>query len=499
MPPIDAKNKPDFRNDSLKCVQPFIDIVRDVSAGTQRMREKSTAYLPKEKREADEDYQFRLKASVLFGGYRKTVDALVGLVCKDEIKLGDDVPAEIATQLEDVDLKGNHLDVFVKQSFTDQFEGASIYLVDMPPQSENVKTRADEIANGRRPYWVHYKRDQVINYRIAKVGGEYQFTLIVFEEVNCEPDGDYGETQVTRYRVFRRNDVGQVSWELFRKEELDETKRFEMEDSGTITLNRIPVAVSGGLDCKPALIDIANLNISHWRNNSDQENILHITRVPILVRVGGSGSQKEMTVGISSTVDVPTDGDLKWLEVSETGAMAVGRQHLLDIEKRMGVLGISQLSPDADPVQRTATEVHTEDVKQLSHLATMARSEKDAIEQCLGYHAQYLGLDSGGSITLGAAEGEKDLTSQDVTALLSAVTSNNLSQQTFLEVVLSMLNRAGVLAEAVTVDDETARIDKQKQQAEADQLKLMTKQGAANAGGGVRPLFGAQSGGGAVS
>lgn len=457
--PLEPKNRPDYCNAAHGDVLPFIELVRDVSAGTQQMRAKGVKYLPKEKREIDGDYNFRRDASVLFGGYHKTVSALVGLVCKNEIELGSDVPSEIVAQIEDVDLKGNHLDVFVKHSFTDQFEGASIYLVDMPPPV--MGTAEDEQRAGVRPYWVHYRRDDVINYRMAKVNGETQFTLIVFREVAKEADGDYGEVNVTRLREFRRGDDGVVRWKLTRvnEKESDETKRYVLEAEGSITLDRIPVAVSGDLCAHPPLIDIANLNISHWRNNSDQENILHVTRIPILTTIGVPKEQLlEMVNGVSSTLCLPKECQAMWLEIKADGAVKAGREHLLDIEQRMGMLGLSTLTQRQGSTV-TATEKRIDHGEKTSGLATMARSEKDAIELALHFHAQYLGLESGGSIQLGVIEDEMILTPQHMQVMLDALKSNNFALDTFLTAMLALLQRAGVLAEDIDVKDEAAKIE----------------------------------------
>jgi hypothetical protein len=39
-------------------------------------------------------------------------------------------------------------------------------------------------------------------------------------------------------------------------------------------------------DGEPPLLDLAYLNVKHWQSQSDQDNILHIARVPILALIG---------------------------------------------------------------------------------------------------------------------------------------------------------------------------------------------------------------------
>lgn len=489
----EKKNRPDYRNAASEATLPAIKVVRDVSGGTPSMRAAKTTYLPQEVREEDKYYKKRLERTVFFDAYNRTVQSLAGCVFEDAITLGDDVPAAIATHAEDIDLCGNHLDVFAKRLFTDQFEGCAFILVEMAPVVSNVITLAQEQSSGRRPYWVSYKADAVCNWRTARVNGVEQFTQITFEEVSTEPDGDYGEASVIRYRVFRLI-KGIVNWSLYRlnKQTSDEKEMFQLESSGTTTLTRIPVAVAGQLGTFPPLLGLAYLNISHWQNVSDQENILHVTRVPMLVRIGAKGDQQEVVIGTSSTLDAPVDGDYKWLEVSENGASAVGRQNILDIENRMGAMGLAALTPQKTEVERTATEVGVDYEATHSELSTMARSLKDAIELALDYHAEYMGQESGGSIELGVKQSNMVLTPQHLQVLFNAVSANKFPQSAFLQVALDLLQQAGVLAEDdVKIADWEKEIDAAAQAAKAQSLREAATVGARGAPQPMRKLINA--------
>ncbi|MBX8484820.1 DUF4055 domain-containing protein [Pseudomonas cichorii] len=52
----------------------------------------------------------------------------------------------------------------------------------------------------------------------------------------------------------------------------------------------------GTLFCDPPFKDLAHLNIQHWQSKPDQDNILHVARVPILF---GSGIAEGTTIKIS--------------------------------------------------------------------------------------------------------------------------------------------------------------------------------------------------------
>src|SRR5438105_3166648 len=109
---LNPKDKPDYKSAGYDQVASDCKLVRDVSGGTKAMRQAAETYLPKEKREDPVDYKIRLQASVLFDAYLRTVQSLVGVVFKKEIVVGAKVPQQIKNDIEDIDLAGNHLDVF---------------------------------------------------------------------------------------------------------------------------------------------------------------------------------------------------------------------------------------------------------------------------------------------------------------------------------------------------------------------------------------------------
>ena len=49
----------------------------------------------------------------------------------------------------------------------------------------------------------------------------------------------------------------------------------------------------------PPLLNLGLLNIKHWQSQSEQDNILHVARVPLLVAYGLDRNE-ELTVGAST-------------------------------------------------------------------------------------------------------------------------------------------------------------------------------------------------------
>jgi len=488
--PIEPQNKPNYESNAYKSMTSAWTVVSDVSGGTARMRECSATYLPQEPAERPESYNRRLARSVFFNAFNRILDALVGMVHKADPELGDDVPEEIKKHLENIDLAGSHLDPFLKELFTDAVrDGHAFILVDMQPALPANATRADEIAQGRRPYWVKYKANQAKNWRTTVVNGETILSQITFEEKTNESDGEYGEKEVCRYRVFKL-ESGLVKWALYRKVVQVGTKEETFIEEGSGTVNnqtRIPVAVVYGnrlgmLVSSPPLLDLAYLNIAHWQEYSDYRNILHIAQVPLLARIGANQDQQKVEIGVGSTLDVETGGDVKWIEIHGNGVTAA-RTELQDIEQRMALMGLSMLSQKADS-NVTATEIRSNNLQESSDLATMARSEQDGAEMALEFHAKYLNLPSGGSLKLGVAESDVVLDAVMVTAVSNLVSKGQLTLETFL----NLLQRG---LPGVELQDELKKLEAEAVKSAANGPNV-AKAGIQGAPPGIKDLFGAQ-------
>lgn len=406
-----------------------IEYVRDVAKGTLHMRDLGAKYLPKEEAETDRAYTIRLSRAVLVNFYGRALNALVGMVFKTEPELSDDVPevmrgreeveAAPATatapavtaqpgvegQLENCDLVNTHWTVFAKELFKDaMMDGHAFLLTEMPPSLGENATRADDIAANRRPYWVKYRADQALNWRIDERGKLQQIT---FEERSYEPDGEYGEKAVYRYRVLRPG-----RWELYRKIELDGSDFAIIPDpdtpGGNTSLSDIPLSVVYGRYChplvsSPPLLDLAVINVAHYNESSDYRVYLHICSRPTWWARNRTNPGKDQVLSPYGFIDVSLDGAVG---VAETSGAALGaaRTDLKDLEEYMGLLGLQMLNQQTP--QKTATEERGDQVRELSELATAAQSLHDCLEQGLKYWAQYLGLPSGGSVELGVDSGQ---------------------------------------------------------------------------------------------
>ncbi|HWQ34320.1 MAG TPA: DUF4055 domain-containing protein [Blastocatellia bacterium] len=398
------QNSPDYISLAYQQMAPAWALIEDVSGGQDAIKSQQRVYLPQEPAEKDEMYQRRLQRSLWCDHFNPTVEALTGMIFNKSPQLGDDVPQAIKSDLENIDLSGTHWAVFAQEVADAALRfGHTFIVVDYPQALPENATAADERAAGRRPFWLHYLPQQAINWRIQNVQGQQALTRITFRETILEPFGEFGEQEITQWRVWYLNEAGRAAWQLFRATTgLDHTTAILDAGSGVTSLRRLPVVPvyghkKGFLLSAPPLKPLADLNVTHYQSESDQRNILHVTRVPILAIIGTE--IEELTVGANSIQNLPEPGsDMKWVEHSGA-SIGAGRQDVLDLEARMLQFGLGMLAPDGARSQVTATQSLIEGTAQTSKLTRLARSLHDGLEAALSLHAEYRSLAQGGSIS----------------------------------------------------------------------------------------------------
>jgi hypothetical protein len=377
--------------------------------GTPAMQAAGEKYLPREPAESTTAWKIRLGRTVLFNAIKRTVQKLTGEVFSKDVDVGDDVPEPIKGWLEDVNLQGRNESRFAQEVFQTAIkDGVTHILVDYP-QADGVATLADEKAAALRPYWVHIKAEQVIGWRFVVVNGKRVLSQVRITESTEEPDGDYGMKEVNRIRVLNRD-----SFEIW-EEQADDKGESEwvMIQEGALTLGFIPLVTIMFGECMspmtacPPLEDLAYLNLAHWQSSSDQRNILHFARVPLLFGKGltddqgrppgGEGSNFE--VGVNRLIhSTNPEADLKVVEHSGK-CIEAGRQDLKDLEDQMALFGLTLMLPKG--VQTTATQSASDKSENDSALRGWAMILKDCLELALSYMAQWSKLgDKGGSVTV---------------------------------------------------------------------------------------------------
>lgn len=479
-------DSPDYVLGAVADMQEDWNLVSALMGGTKAMRKAGQEYLPQWPKEDKDSYDERLKRSTLLPAFSETVENMTGRVFARAVTLGDEVPANIRKWVtDDIDNQGNNLDVFAVAWFREALVYGLCHCLVEYPAAEGIRSIADEKAAGLRPYAVLIKPQQVLGWRHKVVNGRPVLTQFRYKETVTEESGAFGVASIEQIRVL---EIGK--WTTYRKPE--GSKGWEIHEEGVSTLSHIPLATfytgrTGFMTAKPPLLELAYLNIAHWQSQSDQRNLNHVARVPILVAlnagdaVGPDGQPVpwEMTVGTSSATRLNGEGaDLKYVE--HTGrAMESGRQELLDLVEEMRMAGAWLLRQDVQAV-KTAAQANEEAAEKISPLEAMGNAFEDAVDLMLQFFADWTRQPSGGFVTV---EGNYDA---DYAPEVSLPVLKQMADSGFLsqETLFNEVKRRGIISDSLDWESERKRIEAQRGRLDGTVLSQLL---AAKVAGNVSP------------
>lgn len=404
------RDNPRTESLSMQAQREKLEICRDVFAGTLRLREKADIYLPRWPKEPDGAYLNRVSQAVLYNAFRQTVLGLTGMVYRVPPKVGEQVPPEIVTDLEDIDLQGGSLTSFGSSNLEDAWcDGHALIFVDMERvEGGTPRRKSEERALGLRPYWVAVQKADVLRARPVRIAGRMMLGEIAWLEHSEERTGRFREEVVTRIRELELVEVEGtigVEWRLLRQKKRGDDRSWAVEAQGLMRTQQgrpypeIPVCATytsrhlAPFQSDPPLLDLATENLRHFRKLSDQDNVEHVTCVPIL-SLSGVGPDEFDSLSVGPTIGIRFSdpaGRAVFAETNGKGA-ELTRESLRDIERRMAVLGLSMLAPET-PHQQTATWKRIEKSESDSRLAKAAESHQVALNEALRFHALWRGLE----------------------------------------------------------------------------------------------------------
>lgn len=383
--------QPDFRSDFHTDQMPRWMMVDALWGGTETMRIAGEAYLPKYQNEPEKNWQVRLSRAVLLNYFRKTVVGYVGKPLGKPLVIPEELPDEIKSLLEDVDDAGTNIDMFAREALTKGISKGMVHAyVDFPPAPEEGQSAADEAS--KQPYVVLINPEMVLGARCEKDedSGQEELTQVRILECTTEPNGEFGEQTVERIRVLEK-----TQWRLYRRTEQAKKVTWVLESQGVNSLGEIPFVTfyadkEGFMRSRPPLLDLAYVNVEHWQSNSDQINVLTVTRFPILY---GSGINPEdpLEIGPNSYFAL-RDPQAKLAYAEHSGAaITAGRTNLEDLKAEMATLGLSLLMPSNSGAP-TATAKALDGAEAITELQAMVGNFENFINEIVYYMARWKGL-----------------------------------------------------------------------------------------------------------
>ena len=413
----------------------FWDLIADLKEGTYKIRSEHRKYLNQEPRETDDSYDTRLARSTVVPYLQRIEKMLSGMLVRKPIRL-DDVSDLVREQLFDVDLEGNDLNIFLYNVARVAISFGHVgVLVDAPKDGEKT-----------RPYWVTYSPKDILGFRSEIIDGSRQLTQVRLLEQVVEPDGKYGDKIIKQIRVLERG-----RYEIHRKDE--KKGEYKLFDEGEMSLkDKIPFAIAysnrvGYYESRSPLYDIAELNLKHYQIQSDLDNILHISSVPLLA-VFGYPNSDEITTGPNEALSLPPESRMEY--VSPSGDSYDSQfTRLKDISEQINTLSLAAVLGQK-LVGETAEAKRIDRSQNDSTMMVVAQQMQDLIDNCLKFHSEYLNEPNAGSSFVNRDFVSARLEPQEISSLLTLFTAGTISQETLLK----QLSTGEVLGDDFDIEEE---------------------------------------------
>lgn len=387
---------------------PLWQLVGDCVEGSATIKWRKEKYLPKPNpSDVTNENKARYSAYVQranyvnFTGFTKA--GLLGMVFRKDTVT--DLPTEIEYVKENANGAGLSLDQIVRNCIGETLEdGRYGFLTDYPPAPPGL-TQAQQNALNLQANILPYEAEDIINWRTVMIGGVKKLSLVVLREINqVVGDDGFSAEDKTFYRVLILVDGVYVQQLYNDKNELiifgegEDARDFIMplKADGTVW-NEIPFTFAGAQNNdetpdKAPLLDIAEVNISHYRNSADYEESAFMVGQPTPWAAGLSQSWVDevmkggVLIGSRAFLLLPEGGTAGLMQADPNQMPLKGMQ---EKEAQMIKLGARIISDSTG--DETAEAARIRFAGQTSQLAVLVGNVQAAVMKCLGWAQEFMG------------------------------------------------------------------------------------------------------------
>lgn len=259
--------------------------IRDVLEGSDEVKEKKEAYLPRLSGQSDTDYASYILRATFFNIAARVYDSNVGMITRRTPKV--DLPKSMSVYMED------------KVGFTSFTELSSSVIKEMlaiGSMGVLIDIKADI------PVPVIYSAENIKNWSLTEEG---DLASLVLEEIQYDENDT---EQLVTYK-YGLNVAGVCIVEKF----IDGVSQGTLTPSlKGMTLDYIPFVGGNfkGINMQPLkspILDIVDMNLSHYRTSADYEHGLHFVALPTPV-FSGVTMDTPITLGGTKGIVLPSDG-----------------------------------------------------------------------------------------------------------------------------------------------------------------------------------------------
>lgn len=372
------------------------EMTRDASSGITGDTAKK--YLEKRSGEYSDNlvkFNRRIKKAIYTNYTGRTRKGLIGAVYK--VKPQIVLPEGMDALKKDADGSGQSLVQINKQTTRQLLEVGRQGLLAEYPSIEGQPTLEAQKVLGLKPSIKSYSAESIINWKTKVINGQQVLSLIVLKEKRAINADEFGHENEDQWRVLRLNDENVYSQQVYDIELRGGEQLFPRDAKGKL-FDHIPFYFVGSNDNlpdidEPALLDIARVNIGHFRNSADWESNLSIHSGATLV-ISTSQSNDEFSasnpdgvvIGENNGLIISQDGSADLLQLGQAQAIQSEMEHK---ETQMLQIGAKIISKGGQ--SETAEAARISATSENSMLDTMVGNQSEAYLSVLKDCALFMG------------------------------------------------------------------------------------------------------------
>lgn len=392
---------------------------RDAIEGEDAIKAQGSLYLPKLTGADSAAYKAYLNRALFYGATGRTVAGLLGAIFRQSPSI--ELPTRLEYLRTAADPSGTPLSLLAR-NITAELLSSGRYgvLVDLPATEAGLA----------QPYYAGYSAESIWNWRMTVIDGELVPEQVILHEASTAAAEDgFGSVETQQLRVLSLVE-GVYTQTLYSKQKDKE----DWIKGPTITpqitgkpMNRIPFVMMGvtglswGIE-KPPLLDLVDVNLSHYRSSADLEHGRHYTALPTPYITGltkQAADGQSWTIGAGVAWLLPEGSKADMLEF--TGAGLTYLENALTAKEALMVLLGARLLEGQKKAAETAEALRLRQGGESSVLATLVDTVVMGMTHLLAIASEWAGTDEAQAVF----EMNKDfvdsrLNATELTALVTA-------------------------------------------------------------------------------
>lgn len=391
---------------------------QDVALGQDAVHAAGQLYLKALSDQTPEEYEAYKGRTPFYNATWRTIVGLQGMLFRKPPQV--EVPPLVVPMMENVTLDGTPMHIFALGLSEECLKVGRVgVFVDYPSVDTEAATTADAQALNLRPMLKMYRAKSIINWKTRTVKNATILSMVVLQEVRSVMEDEFTDKEEPQYRVLDLVEltlpdgvvklvyrVRVIIVEIVEGKEVEKTIETSFPKINGEFLSEIPFTFIGVDDVtwkvdEPPLIDLVDMNLSHYRTAADYEHGCHFTGLPTPVISGYTpetqegGAVTKFYIGSMTAWVFPRhEAKASFLEFKGEGLNAL-EKNLSKKEAHMAILGARMLEVQRSGGVESANTAAIHRGGEQSMLSSVAQAISIGVTKVLKVFVKFAGADDG--------------------------------------------------------------------------------------------------------